>query len=232
MPRPYQLGKRQAAADETRARVLDAARTLLTRPEGLSSFSIDAVARQADVARMTVYYQFGSKAGLLEAIFDDLANRGGMDHMGDAFRQPEPLDALEAYIGIFGHFYGTHRLIIRRVRGLAVLDPDLEQSLRARDERRRMGLGVIVRRIGERYGKPDAASLDETVSMLHMLTSFESFDTLAGTTRTPEDVTPNVRRLARAALDLSGHAQAQALESRPPSDPNGDAPSCGRDKAP
>ena len=34
-PRPYRLGKRQAAADETRAQILAAARELLVAREGL-----------------------------------------------------------------------------------------------------------------------------------------------------------------------------------------------------
>ncbi len=48
---------------------------------GLFGFTVDAVAREAGVARMTVYYQFGSKAGLLEAIFDSLAVRGGAEEL-------------------------------------------------------------------------------------------------------------------------------------------------------
>jgi AcrR family transcriptional regulator len=74
-PRPYRLGQRQVLADETRSKILDAARAQL---ETEASFSIDAVARRADVARMTVYYQFGSKRGLLEALFDALAASGGL----------------------------------------------------------------------------------------------------------------------------------------------------------
>src|SRR2546425_469397 len=66
-PRPYRLGQRQVAADENRSRILNAAREQL---EEEASFSIDAVARRADVARMTVYYQFGSRRGLLEALGD------------------------------------------------------------------------------------------------------------------------------------------------------------------
>lgn len=202
MPRPYRLGQRQAAADQTRARILAAARELLTSGDGVAGFTIDAVARQAGVARMTVYYQFDSKAGLLDAIFDDLAARGGMERMPDAFRQPEPLDALATYIAILGRFYDAHRLITRRLRGMAVLDPDLAQTLRSRDERRRTGLGVLVGRIAERHGRPAAASRDETIDVLHMLTSFESADTLAGPARTIEEVTPLLQRLARAVLSL------------------------------
>src|SRR6266566_3442764 len=93
-PRPYKLGQRQASTDQTRARILSAARELLMSSQGFSGFSIEAVARQADVARMTIYHQFGSKIGLLEALFDSLATSGGMEHLARAFRHPEPLDAL------------------------------------------------------------------------------------------------------------------------------------------
>ncbi|HEX6553355.1 MAG TPA: TetR family transcriptional regulator [Ktedonobacteraceae bacterium] len=57
-PRPYQLGQRQAESCQTRSRVLHAARALLMESTSFSSFSIEAVARRADVARMTIYHQF------------------------------------------------------------------------------------------------------------------------------------------------------------------------------
>src|ERR1700736_1948776 len=93
-PRPYRLGQRQAATEQTRARIIAAARELLIASDGFSGFSIDAVARQADVARMTVYHQFGSKIGLLEALSDSLAAHGGMEQLASAFRERDPLDAL------------------------------------------------------------------------------------------------------------------------------------------
>src|SRR5436853_5771508 len=104
-PRPYKLGQRQASTDQTRARILSAARELLMNRDGFSGFSIEAVARQADVARMTVYHQFGSKIGLLEALCDSLASSGGMEQLAGAFRRPEPLDALDEYIAVFGRFW-------------------------------------------------------------------------------------------------------------------------------
>jgi AcrR family transcriptional regulator len=60
-PRPYRLGQRQAGTELTRSRILNAAREFLMESSGYSNFSIDAIARQVDVARMTVYHQFGSK---------------------------------------------------------------------------------------------------------------------------------------------------------------------------
>src|SRR2546423_15320076 len=105
-PRPYKLGQRQASTDQTRARILSAARELLMASQGFSGFSIEAVARQADVARMTVYHQFGSKIGLLEALFDSLASSGGMEQVASAFRQTAPLPALGDYITAFRRFRG------------------------------------------------------------------------------------------------------------------------------
>jgi len=171
--------------------------------DGFSGFSIDAVARQADVARMTVYHQFGSKIGLLEALCDSLAAYGGMEQLASAFRRTEPLDALNEYITVFGRFWQSDRLVTRRLRGLAALDPDFEQVIRARDERRRKGLRVLVQRLIEQYGRPAPEALDEAVNVLYTLISFECFDTLAGPTRSIQEVVPMVQQLARAAIELN-----------------------------
>ena len=202
-PRPYRLGQRQATTEQTRARIITAARELLMASDGFSGFSIDAVARQADVARMTIYHQFGSKIGLLEALSDSLAASGGMEQLANAFRRPEPLDALDEYITVFSRFWDSDRLVTRRLRALAALDPDFEQVVRARDERRRQGLRVIVQRLVEKYGRPAPEAVDETVNVLYTLIGFECFDTLAGSTRSIEEVAPVVRQLAHAALGLN-----------------------------
>ncbi|SRR6266516_4083493 len=201
-PRPYRLGQRQAATEQTHTRILTAARELLAESPGFSGFSIDAVAHKADVARMTVYHQFGSKIGLLEALSDSLAAHGGMEHLADAFRRPDPLDALDEYITIFSRFWNTDRLVMRRLRALAALDPDFEQVIRARDEWRRHGLRVLSERLAEKYGRPHPETFDEMVDILFTLLSFENFDALAGPTRSLEQVAPVVQRVARAALGL------------------------------
>jgi AcrR family transcriptional regulator len=200
-PRRYCLGQRHAAADQTRARILAAARELLTTSGSIAGFTVDAVARQAGVARMTVYHQFGSKRGLLEALFDDVAARGQIGRLAEVFAQPDPLVALSEFIATFGRFWGSDRLIFRRLGGLKALDPDFAQGLAARDERRRAGLRVLLRRLGERPG-PAAVSFDEAVDVVHALTSFETFDALAGATRRPEQVTALVQCLVRRALGL------------------------------
>ena len=201
-PRPYRLGQRQMATEQTRARILTAARELLLTSDAFSGFSIDAVARQADVARMTIYHKFGSKIGLLEALSDSLAAHGGMEQLANAFRQPDPLEALDEYTIVFSRFWQSDRLVTRRLRALSALDPDFEKVVKARDERRREGLHVIVLRCVEKYGKPAPEALDAIVNILFTLLSFETFDTLAGSTRSIEEISPVVQRLVRAALKL------------------------------
>jgi len=193
--RRYTLGRRQAAVDETRGRILRAARRLLLAKRG-ADFSLDAVARRARVTRLTVYHQFGSRRGLLEALFDDMAAKGGLfDALPNAFRQADPEEALARFVATFGHFWAEGRPIVRRLQALGVLDPEeLGKAIAGRNEWRRQGLRVIVARLGRRVS-------DQAVDVLFTLTSFHTFDTLAGQ-RSPEAVVPVVLRLARAAVGL------------------------------
>jgi AcrR family transcriptional regulator len=198
-PRAYQLGQRQASVDETRRRVLAAARELLTEPDGYAVFTVDAVARRADVARATVYYRFGSKAGLLEALFDDLAAQGHLDRLAEAFTEPDPDRALRHFVACFGEFWASDRLVLRRVRALAALDPDVGPLIAARDERRRDGLRVL---LGRRAAAApmQARELEALIAVAHTLTSFETFDTLAGPEQDPRDLVPVVTDLVLHAI--------------------------------
>ena len=200
--RPYRLGQRQTTVAQTRARIVAAARALLAAPDGFSGFTVDAVAGQAGVARMTVYNQFGSKMGLLEALFDDLAARGLLARLRAAFGRPEPREALDELVAAFGGFWNSDRIVIRRIRGLSLIDADFERAVRARDERRREGIRTILGRCAEKYNHPPPGALDEMTDILHTLTSFDTFDNLAGTAHTPEEVVPLVCRLTHAVLRL------------------------------
>jgi AcrR family transcriptional regulator len=188
--------------EQTRTRILDAARDLLMAKDGFSGFTVDAVSRHADVARMTVYYQFGSKVGLLEALCDTLGAKGGMQQLAGAFHNPEPWDALVEYIHVFSRFWTSDRIVIRRLRGLATLDPDFNKVIQTRDDWRRKAIRSFLQRISDKYHTPKPEEMDETVNILFVLFSFETFDHLAGDERSPEEVAPLIVGLTRAALGL------------------------------
>ena len=93
---------------------------------------------------------------------------------------------------------------MRRLRALAALDPDVGAVIVARDQRRRQGLTVLVSRL------PATAAAEQAVPMLYALTSFETFDALAGPDQDLASVLPIVIRLAEATLSV------QAREPTPP----------------
>lgn len=163
-------------AAETRRRIVDAARAVLSRP-GNATFTVDSVAAAADVSRMTVYNQFGSKRGLVEALSDDLAIRGGVGRLPDAFRAGETTAGLETLVEVFTGLWARERILVRRLRALALLDPDLARS--NRDERRRRAIGVLVRRLGVETGRPAPADQQAAIDLLLALTSFETYENLA-----------------------------------------------------
>ena len=201
-PRPYRLGERESTIQQTRDRIIEAAREVLTTNDGFTSFSIEAVARHANVARMTVYYQFGSKIGLLEAICDTLAANGGITQLAHVFRLTDPHAMLAEYILLFSQFWDSERLLARRLRGLASLDPEFELVIRARDERRRRGTEVLVQQLADRTGQPAPDAINQAIELVFTLTSFETFDTLAGPARSCAEVAPLVQRLVVMALEL------------------------------
>jgi AcrR family transcriptional regulator len=192
-PRPYRMAQRRAAIEQTRAGIVAAARTLLAAEGGVASFSMDAVAREAGVARMTIYYQFGTKRGLLEALFDDLAARAELaSRLAAAMTEDDPRAALDGLLAAFAHFWSVDRLVMRRVRALALLDPEFGEAVWSRDGRRRQLLLAVLQRLG--HGM-NAGALADAAHTAHVLTSFETFDALAGPGRQPEEMLPVVRRL-------------------------------------
>jgi AcrR family transcriptional regulator len=199
-PRPYQLGKRQGQIDESRQRVIDAARSLLAQADSYRSFTVEAIAKQADVAKATLYYQFGSKTGLLEALCDALAAASGMSGMATAFTDPDPMAGLRTLVCVFARFWAEDRSVMRRLRALAALDPEVGAVIASRDRRRRSALEVIVGRLSDDAEHNPLPDREQLVRTLGMLTSFETFDTLAGPDQPLTEATGEVIRLVEAAL--------------------------------
>jgi AcrR family transcriptional regulator len=153
--RPYELKQRRADMDATRARIIVAAQRVLISSD---AFTLEGVAREAGVARVTVYDRFGGREALVEAIFDDLAESGGLTQLPEAFGLTDPVAALERFVEIFCGFYSTHRLLLRRLHAMVVLGRD-DIGTSERDARRLQGLSVLLGRVAE-AGHQGAADPD------------------------------------------------------------------------
>jgi AcrR family transcriptional regulator len=198
-PRPYRMRLRQESADQSRRRIVKAARDLLALP-GDVRFTVEEVARRAGVARMTVYHHFGSFQGLLEALLDSLAVGGGMNHLADAFRQADARRALDQFISVFTGFWESDRAVLRKLGALAALDPALAAVLEERAGWRRKGSRILLERLGHQTGRPTPKEMNDAVDLLYLLTSFSTYDTLATARRTRRQVTRLLQQLAREGL--------------------------------
>jgi AcrR family transcriptional regulator len=178
---------------------------------------MEAVARKADVSRLTVYYQFESKAGLLEALYDYIAKRGHMEELRNVFgHTQDPLVTLHEFILVFMRFWASDRDVIRRLHALGTIDPEIGKGLQARNERRRQGVRTILERYSKAYRTLTSVQKPIAIHTIHMLTSFETFDALAGNVRSMDEVTAIVREHINHAIGLEQMPPARKAGSSPP----------------
>jgi AcrR family transcriptional regulator len=194
--RVYVSSVRAAAAAAKRQRVIEAAAKSLREDASVASFSLDAVAKVAGVTRLTVYNQFGSRRALLEAVFDDIARRGGLAGIANAMAIPDPQVALDRLIEIFCAFWNDDPAVGRLHDAMAT-DPEFAPALIERNERRRKALSALVERtagkISPRRARQDA------VDMMFALTSYAMFAMLSRDRSTAE-VCGLVKSACRSAL--------------------------------
>lgn len=198
-PRPYDAPERRRAADAGRDRILAAARELLNLDD-VGSLSLDAVARRAGVTRMTLYNQFGSKAGLLGELFDVLIERDAFSKMPAVFQEPDVGAAFDQLVAIFGRFYTDNRPLLARLAVAAGSDSDLEEVIRAKNQRRRRNVAALLERMPATLSP--AVRPSELVNVLDVLLNFPTFDGIAGPSRTPKAVVPHMQHIIRSVLGL------------------------------
>ena len=195
--RRYVSSVRTAAAAETRARVIEAAARSLREDSSIATFSLDAVAKAAGITRLTVYHQFGSRRGLLEAVFDDIAQRGGLTEIAGAMAMADPRAALDRLVKIFCAFWSRDPAVGRLHEAMAT-DPEFAQALLERNERRRKTFNALVSRAAAKTASPRAQQ--DAVDMMFALTSFAMFAMLSKD-RSAEEVCALVKSACHSALD-------------------------------
>jgi AcrR family transcriptional regulator len=176
-PRRYQLGKRAAAVAETRARIVEAARAVFSE-DGFHRAAVDEVARRADVSRATVYYQFGSKLGLVAAVLDDIERSGGLERVIASAGLPDAVEATRRSFEEGSRFWAADHVLVRKLIGLAAADPATRRLVQERDRNRLTLVTRLAERLAEQRRLRPGCSVEEAVQTLWLLSSFEAFDQL------------------------------------------------------
>ena len=198
-PRAYNSPSRIVASTKTRQRIVAAAAAILGTAEGISGFSLQAVAAKAGVTRLTVYNRFGSRRALLEAVFDEMAVRGGLHRLPAVMAGSDPQAGLLQVIGIFCDFWSFGCDALGPLHAAGASDPEFGASVRERNERRRRLLSVLVRRLAkDRKLRPKAPG--DLIDVLFALTSFPFFSQLTAAGRTTQAACDLIQGLATDAV--------------------------------
>jgi len=180
-PRSYVSSVRAAAAAEKRRDVIDAAARFLREEPSIATFSLDAIAKRAGVTRLTVYNQFGSRRGLLEVVFDDIARRGRLARLSDAISNPDPWLGLDHLVEIFCSFWSGDAAL-GRLHDAGAIDHEFAQAVQDRNERRRTSIRAILQRIHENQ----APALErDSVDLIFTLTSYATYRSLSTGRKAP-----------------------------------------------
>jgi AcrR family transcriptional regulator len=132
--------------------------------------AVDQIARDAKVARSTVYAVFGSRAGLFDAVGRELADRSGYARLVEAKYQADVRDQLRAGVKAACEMFAANRDIYRALRSVA--------ELKGMDDERANAMRRIARLLKEQNVLRRDLSPKDAEHILWMLTSFESFDEL------------------------------------------------------
>jgi AcrR family transcriptional regulator len=198
--RSYQQKARAENAAETRRRIIEVTRELLSRAP-LENVSLPQIAERAEVARSTVYAIFGSREGLMVAVAEDLLDRGGFARIGRALAGPHVVRAFETSIEVAMDLYAQEDAVGQALLSLAAVDRDASSAAARLNQGRRQGMRRIAERMYEQGVLRDDVTIEEASDILWIVTSFETFAQLyRGRSLTPQQVGDRLLAITRRTL--------------------------------
>ena len=173
--RPYHSRLRQRQAEETHARILAAARELLTS-RGYANTTLQMIAKAADVSPKTVSAVFGSKHGILAALVNPSAFDAPVQHLFDELRaSQEPLQRVALVVSITRQVYESLASQLELLRTAGVVAPELADLAREVELRRRHNQSYLVAYLQEQRMLRSDLSSEEVTDVLWTLTSYDLY---------------------------------------------------------
>ena len=176
--------------------------------------SADEIAETADVARATVFTQFGSKAGVLTALVDRMSERGGVAQLAAALGDPDPVAALDAVLEIGTGLWHNESALYRALIAHAAVDPVVADALATKDMGRRHAVRQLAGRLADGGQLADGVSRAEAERLLAVLTSYETHVQLAAGGRGRRAIVGGLRRLTAGFVPALTHTPAPANHNR------------------
>jgi AcrR family transcriptional regulator len=131
---------------------------------------------------VTIYRQFGSKLGLLQAVADDLTERGqAAERLGAAVALPDASTALRSLVAELCRFWDTDPPLFRRMVSLAAVDPEARQVIETREQWRYDGINALTSRLADEGRLRAPFGKDQAIATIVAVTSFPACDQIAST---------------------------------------------------
>ena len=178
-PQARQQGLRARGAERTRTNILAAARQHLIAA-GYRNLSLEQVAADADVTRVTIYRKFGNKLGLLDAVAEDLSQQAGLvAGMHAAATLDDPVAAFREMVSELCRFWSTDPDLFRRLISLSAGDPEAHQVISSREQWRFDQATLFVTRLAEADRLRRPFDTDTAAAAVGATTSFTTCDEIA-----------------------------------------------------
>jgi AcrR family transcriptional regulator len=123
--RPYRSPLRQAQAEQTRQRILDAGLELFAE-RGYGMTTVAQIAAAAGVSAETIYASVGSKRGIVDTLLAEIDDQRPLDRARQAIidRGGSPRAALEVFAETAGAFWDRNARLVEVLRK-GVGDPEI-----------------------------------------------------------------------------------------------------------
>ena len=171
--RPYARARGRGTAEST-DRVLDAAERLI-QDEAFHTATMEQLAAAAGVSRATVFNRFGSKLGVLEALFMRAMEGPEMQAIQDALAIEDPVAALRAVIEAACDIWEAYGSVHLQLQAIGTLEPQANALIEEQGELQRAEVEALTRRLAKAARLRSGLSQTRAAATLHMLTSLETF---------------------------------------------------------
>jgi AcrR family transcriptional regulator len=173
--RPYHSRVRKRQAEETRQRILEAARSLF-ESQGYAATTLEAIAELAEVSPKTLGAVFGSKRALLAEVINPEAFSTPVKLLIEELRATEdPSRQLSLVAQITRQAYEPMASSLELLRTAGAVAPELADVARQIEARRRQNQARLIASLSEQGALCAGLSFEEATDVLWALTSYDVY---------------------------------------------------------
>jgi len=173
--RPYHSHVRHRQAEETRRRILVAARSLF-ESQGYAVTTLEAIAEIAEVSPKTIAAVFGSKRALLAAVINPDAFSAPVQQLLEELRATEnPFRRLSLVARLTRQVYEPLASSLELLRTAGAVAPELAELAQQVGARRRQNQGRLIAFVRAQGTLTPFLSFEEATDVLWVLTSYDLY---------------------------------------------------------